>query len=157
MNDKNKINIFIVEDNKVFALALKADLENAFENMPIQIHLFETGETCMQKFNEENPQIVILDYHLNGKNPDAADGIKVLDWIKEENNETFVVMLTADDDVDIAIKSFQHGASDYVVKSDTQFKKITFSLLNFFEIIKEKSYSAKLLLELNKYKENYLP
>ena len=50
MNNENKINVFIVEDNKVFALALKADLEKAFGNIPIQIHLFETGETCMQIF-----------------------------------------------------------------------------------------------------------
>ena len=79
MNTKKQINIFIVDDNKVFTLALKADIETAFEKKPIKIHSFETGETCMEKFKEEKPQVVIVDYHLNSRYPDAANGIKILD------------------------------------------------------------------------------
>lgn len=135
MKTINQIRIFIVEDNKVFALALKADIETAFVNMPIKIYSFETGETCMQKFNQEKPQVVILDYHLNSKNPYAADGIKVLDWIKKENKETNVIMLTCDDNIDIALKSFKHEASDYIVKTDTKFRKMIFSLFNIFKIM----------------------
>src|ERR1035441_782872 len=132
MSNKNQINIFIVEDNKVFALALKAGIETTFANMSVKIQLFETGELCMAKFKDEKPPIVILDYHLNGTNPDAVDGIKVLDWIKKENSATNVIMLTADDKIEIAIKSFHHGASDYVVKTETKFNKINYSLLNIF-------------------------
>src|ERR1017187_3516764 len=132
MDTTNQTNIFIVDDNKIFTLALKADIENAFVDMPVKVQSFETGEKCMEKFKEEQPQVVILDYHLNSKYPDAADGITVLDWIKKENNETNVIILTVDDNIDIALKSFQHGASDYVVKTATQFKKINFSLLNLF-------------------------
>lgn len=139
------INIFIVEDNKVFAMALKADIETAFANMPIKIQSFETGEACMAKFKEEKPPVVILDYHLNGTNPDAADGIKILDWIKKENTATNVIMLTADDKIEIALKSFHHGASDYVVKTETKFKKINYSLLNIFNMMSAKS-------EVRKYK-----
>jgi len=137
--NKKQINIFIVEDNKIFTLALKAEIETAFENMPIKIQSFETGETCMKKFKQENPQVVILDYHLNSNNPDAADGIKVLDWIKKENHETNVIMLTSNDRIDIALKSFQHGASDYVVKTETRFKKINYSLFNLMKIMDAKN------------------
>jgi DNA-binding NtrC family response regulator len=139
MNKKNQIRIFIVEDNKVFALALKADVETSFANRPIKIHSFETGETCMKKFKEEKPHVVILDYHLNSSNSDAMDGIKVLDWIKKENHDTNVIMLTSNDNIDIAIKSFKHGASDFIVKTETQFIKINYSLSNFFKIIEAKS------------------
>lgn len=139
MNKKDQINIFIVEDNKVFTLALKADIETSFSNMPIKVHTFETGEECMKKFKEEKPQVVILDYLLNSRTPNAVDGIKVLDWIKNTNNDTNVIMLTSDDKIDIAIKSFKHGASDYVVKTETQFKKINYSLLNLLKFIKAKN------------------
>ena len=134
MKAKNQMNIFIVDDNKVFALALKADIENAFETMFIKIYTFETGEDCMRRFMQVIPELVILDYCLNSKTPDAVDGIKVLDWIKNENPETNVIMLTGDDHIDIALKSFKHGASDYVVKTETQFKKINYSVLNFLKI-----------------------
>jgi len=143
MNKKNQIIIFIVEDNKIFSLALKADIENALKNKSVKIYSFETGEKCMEKFEELKPQVVILDYHLNSKYPDAADGIIVLDWIKKENDDTDVIMLTSDDKIDIAIKSFKHGAFDYVVKTETQFMKINYSLLNLFRIMKAKNEARK--------------
>lgn len=140
---KKPINIFIVDDNKVFSLALKADIENIFENMRIKIYLFETGEKCMRRFLQVMPEFVILDYYLNSKYSDAKDGIKILDWIKRENNETNVIMLTCDDHIDIALESFKHGAADYIVKTETQFKKINYSLLNLFKILEEKSYAKR--------------
>lgn len=154
MKTKKPINIFIVEDNTVFALALKADIETAFVNKPVKVHTFETGEICLEMFDQEKPKIVILDYHLNSKFIGAADGIKVLDWIIKKNKETFVIMLTTDDNIEIAIKSFHYGASDYVVKTETQFKKINFSLLNFFRVIEAKSELLKYKRELKEYKKN---
>ncbi len=143
MKIKNEINIFIVDDNKIFSLALKGDIENTFLDMHVIIHLFETGEKCMEKFIEIRPQVVILDYNLSKKYPEAADGIKVLDWIKKENKETNVIMLTNDDNIDIALKSFHQGASDYIVKSETQFKKINYSLLNLFKMMEANNYATK--------------
>lgn len=140
---KNQINIFIVEDNKVFMLTLKADIESTFIEMPICIHTFENGEECIENFNEIKPQIVILDFHLNAKNPKAADGIAVLDWIKIENPETKVLILTGDDNIEIALKSFKHGASDYIVKTDTQFRKVIYSLFNFFKLIEANNDTKK--------------
>ncbi|MES2140997.1 MAG: response regulator [Bacteroidota bacterium] len=138
---KNQINIFIVDDNKVFSLALKADIENIFSKMSIKVYLFETGEKCMRRFLQVMPEFVILDYYLDSKDMTADNGIKILDWIKKENGETNVIMLTSDDHIDIALESFKHGASDYIVKTETQFKKINYSLLNLFKIIEEKSYA----------------
>lgn len=143
MNTKKQNSIFIIEDNKVFSLAIKVDIEASFEKMPLHIQTFETGEACMKSFKEKNPQVVILDYHLNSINPKAADGIKVLDWIKKENPDTNVIMLSSDDDIEIAVKSLQHGAADYVVKTDTQFRKINYSLLNIFKMIAAKNEAKK--------------
>ena len=139
MNNKKRINIFIVDDNKVFTLALKADIESSFVNMPVMVHTFETGEACMEKFNEIKPQVVILDFHLTNKNSDENDSIKVLDRIKKENYHTNVIILTVDDNIEIALKSFRHGASDYVVKTETAFRKINYSLLHLFKMMEAKN------------------
>jgi DNA-binding NtrC family response regulator len=134
MSKNDRINIFVVEDNKVFSLALKADIESTFGKKPIHVHSFETGESCMAEFKLDNPDIVILDYNLNSKSPDAANGIKILDWIKTENHDTDVIMLTSEDNLEIAVKSLTHGASDYVVKSETKFKKLNYSLGNLLRM-----------------------
>ena len=145
MKTPKQINIFIVEDNKIFTTALKADIESTFSKMPIKLHSFETGETCMLKFNQIRPQVVVLDYHLDSKFKDAANGLKILDLIKKEDPETNVIMLTSNDNLEVAIKSLKHGASDYVVKTETQFLKINYSLSNIFKIMKSKN-------EIKKYK-----
>jgi DNA-binding NtrC family response regulator len=149
MNPKKQINIFIVEDNRIFAMALKADIETAFANMPITIHSFETGENCMKKFGEIKPQVMILDYNLNSKIPAAADGMQILDWVKKQNAETNVIMLSADDHIEIALKSFKHGACDYVVKSETKFSKINYSLFNLFKMLQAKAEAKRYKRLLN--------
>lgn len=143
MIKNNEVDIFIVEDNNLFRMALKADIESTFTELKTNIHLFETGEACMGKFKEIKPQVVILDYNLDSKFPNAVDGIKVLDWIKKVNFETNVIMLTSEDNIEIALKSFHHGASDYVVKSETKFRKINYSLLNLFKMMTAKGDAKK--------------
>lgn len=143
MSKETPIHIFLVEDNKVFTLALQADIESAFRNHPIKVTSFETGEACIEQFKKEKAQIVILDYHLNSKYPNAANGIQVLDLIKKEDANVNVIMLTGEDDIEIASKSFKHGASDYVVKTETKFRKINYSLSNLFKIMEAKEEAKK--------------
>ena len=144
MNLKNEINIFIVDDDKVFRLALTENIKSAFKQLPIVIQPFETGEECMQEFKIIQPDVVILDYYLNSKYPHAENGIQILDRIKKENPETNVIMLTIDDNMDVALASFHHGAVDYVVKkTETQFKKINQSLLNLFKMMEAQSYEKR--------------
>ncbi len=128
MSTKKEVDIFIVDDNRIFALALKGAIEAAFENRFVKIHLFGTGEACLEKVNEIAPELVVLDYNLNSHSTEAANGHEVLDRIKKMNAKTSVIMLTSNDTIDIALKSFHHGASDYVVKTESQFGKINLSI-----------------------------
>lgn len=143
------INIFIVDDNQLFASTLKVAIENMFDNLPIHVSTFETGEKCIEKLAENIPDLVILDYQLNSLSPSALDGLQVLDKIKLNNNSTNVIMLTSNDHIDIALKSFHSGASDYVVKTENQFIKIKDSILNIFkknelEFQKEENHKLQL-------------
>lgn len=135
MKKTKEVTIFIVEDNPVFMQALKTDIENTFEKNPPRILTFQTGEMCIDRFHIEKPGIVILDYNLNSKFKDAADGIAILDWIKKEAEQTHVILLTSEDHLDIAVKSFKHGAFDYIVKTETKFRRINSSLFNLFKMI----------------------
>lgn len=135
MKKTSKTNIFVIEDNELFNLALRTEIESVFQKKNMEVFSFGTGELAKKRFRTIKPQIIILDYHLNSKDPDAANGVKILDWIKKENPATYVVMLTNNDQLDIATESLKHGASDYVVKTETQFKKIIYSLMNVFKLM----------------------
>jgi DNA-binding NtrC family response regulator len=147
MDNKKQINVFIIDDNKVFSLALRANIEKTFKEKSLKIYLFEIGEKCKSMFKMVIPELVILDYNLNSDHPSASNGLKVLEWIKKENSETCVIMLTSEDSVEIAVKSFQQNASDYVVKTMTQFNKINYSLKNIFKILEAKTIARKYKLQ----------
>jgi DNA-binding NarL/FixJ family response regulator len=151
MKTKKQINIFIVDDNKLFVLALKSAIETAFKNTTVNISTFNTGEACIGRFMQVVPELVILDYSLNSTRPDAIDGLEVLSKIKKMNFSTSVIMLTSNEQIDIALKSFHHGAADYVVKTASQFKKINRAISLIFakkELDFQKDVKAKQAIEL---------
>ena len=111
-------NLFIVDDNKLLATDLKYFLQNKF-GVSVNISTFEDGESCLKKIDKET-NIVILDYFLNGQ-----DGLEVLKPIKAINPKTEVIMLSSNESIVIAIETFRAGATDYVVKGQGSWKKIT--------------------------------
>ncbi len=132
MNFQHQNHIFIVDNNKVFTLALKAIIETKFTRHQPIIHLFNSDEHCLQNINLIYPDIIILDYYLNGKAESSDNGLKVLDNIKLLNNISNVIMLTSSDEIEVALESFHHGASDYVIKNDKQFENIIYSIEEIF-------------------------
>lgn len=128
MNLSGQINIFIVDDNKVFLLGLKAYIEGSFKEKLIRIYTFDTGEKCLESLTEIMPDLVILDNQLNNEITDAASGLEILSKIKIQEPLTSVIMLTNDEHIDIALKSFHLGASDYVVKTASTFNTINLSI-----------------------------
>ncbi|HEY0029392.1 MAG TPA: SpoIIE family protein phosphatase [Bacteroidia bacterium] len=132
MNSEKLITVFVVDDNPVFSLALKGTIETAFQNRLVKIHLFETGEKCMSRFYELMPELIVLDYNLNSVSPDAANGLEILNEIKQKDLQTSVIMLTNNDHIEVALKSYQYGIADYIIKGQDQFSKITQSIAKIF-------------------------
>jgi len=117
---QNVKTIFIVDDNELQAELLKDYL---VAHTPHEISIFKTGEECLQRLSEE-PNIVILDYILNSVNPKAANGMKILEAIRNSNWRIHVIMLSCQEDYATAIKTITKGALEYVMKGDDAFEKI---------------------------------
>ncbi len=115
-----EVKLFLVDDDALF---LKS-LEIAF--LQIQgytIKTFTTGELCLESLSQ-NPDVIILDYHLDGFIKSAMNGIETLDQIKASKPEIAVILLSSQDKIDVAIRCMHHGAFDYVVKSETAFLRL---------------------------------
>ncbi len=120
MNKDNLIKIFLVDDDAVFLKLLSIE----FRAIPrFEIETFSTGELCIARLSEQ-PQVVILDYHLDGIVEHAMNGIETLDKIKSFNPEIPVIMLSSQDKIEVAINCMHHQAFDYVVKSETAFLRL---------------------------------
>ena len=120
MNSEKKIRVFIVDDDVIFLKLLKMDFLQYPEYETIS---FPTGELCLEKLNEL-PDVIILDYYLNGLDIHAMNGIEILDKIKAYNPDIPVIMLSSQDKIEVAIECMHHRAFDYVVKSETAFMRI---------------------------------
>lgn len=120
MKKEKKIILFLVDDDAVFLKALEIEFLNHGD---FEIITFPTGETCLENLNL-NPDVIILDYHLNGIIKNAMNGIQTLDLIKKFNPEMPVIMLSSQDKIEIAVKCMHHDVFDYVVKSETVFERL---------------------------------
>ena len=117
---KEKIKLFLVDDDAVFLKSLEIEF---LQHADFTIETFATGERCMEKLLH-NPDVIILDYHLDGIDKTAMNGMETLDKIKAMNPDIPVIMLSSQDKIDVAINCMHHRAIDYVVKSETAFIRL---------------------------------
>ena len=133
---EKKIKLFLVDDDALYIKLLEIQLLNHADFI---IETFPTGEACVQKLDEE-PDVIILDYNLDGIDKGAMNGILTLDQIKAKNPDIPVVMLSSQDKIDVAIECMHHRAFDYVVKSETAFlrlQKIITTIFRYKKMEKE--------------------
>lgn len=120
MNSNNKVKLFVVDDD---AMYLKL-VEIEFLQYPdFTLETYPTGEICLKNLSH-NPDLIILDYHLNGVDKHAMNGIRTLDKIKAFNPDIPVVILSSQDRIEVAINCMHHKAYDYIVKSETAFIRL---------------------------------
>lgn len=136
METSKKIKLFLVDDDALFLKSLEIQFLN---NGDFDIETFATGELCVQNLHK-NPDIIILDYHLDGIDKNAMNGLKTLDKIKISNIEIPVIMLSSQDKIEVAVSCMHHKAFDYVVKSETAFvrlQKIITAIFKYQKMEKE--------------------
>lgn len=130
--------IFLVDDEPIQNEMLKDYLSERFL---YEIKIFDNGEEALQNVHL-NPEIVVLDYHLNGHNSKAENGVEVLKMMKEKLPATQVIMLSGQDKIDVAVDSIKYGAYDYVVKGETAFSRMENIFNNISELHKVKTINS---------------
>jgi len=137
-----KIKLFLVDDDAVFLKSLEIEF---LQHADFAIETFATGELCMENISH-NPDVIILDYHLDGINKTAMNGMQTLDKIKASNPDISVIMLSSQDKIEVAVNCIHHRAFDYVVKSETAFTRLQKIITTIFQY-------KKMEKELNWYME----
>jgi two-component system, OmpR family, response regulator len=120
MKNGNQIKLFLVDDDVFFLKSLEIEF---LQHADFTIKTFASGETCIADISQL-PDVIILDYLLDGIEKNAMNGIETLDKIKAFNPGIPVVMLSAQDKIEVAINCMHHKAFDYVVKSETAFVRL---------------------------------
>ena len=120
MNKKSPT-IFIVDDEPLLSEMLTDYLKREYEGF--NIVSFATGEACLRRLYEQ-PDAVVLDYYLNSKEKDAANGIDILKEIKKQNKAIPVIMLSSQESYGTTAQTIMYGAVHYVIKGQDAFEEI---------------------------------
>lgn len=136
MDNEAKIKLFLVDDDAVFLKALEIEFLNLAE---FEVETFPTGELCLQNLNKK-PDVIVLDYHLDGVVKGAMNGMQTLDHIKDNTAGIEVIILSSQDKIEVAVSCMHHKAFDYVIKSETSFlrlQKVITSIYKYRKLEKE--------------------
>jgi DNA-binding NtrC family response regulator len=102
-----KTKILVVDDEHL----IRWSLEQSLKKQGYEVFTAGTGEDALRLAREEQPELVLLDYHLPG-----IDGLEVLMRLKEMDEEVLVIMVTAQGGLETAVNTMRHGAYDYINK-----------------------------------------
>jgi two-component system, OmpR family, response regulator len=122
---KEKVLVFLVDDDPMF-LAL---LQDYLRKKDIELFSFASGEECLKNLGK-NPDIIILDHYLNGDSPGAMTGLELLKKVKRKCPDTEVIILSAQEEIEVAIESLKEGAYDYFTKSEDALEKTRSAVKN---------------------------
>ena len=99
--------ILLVEDDKMIAEAVLNGLKTA----RYAVDWVNNGNTAEQALNSQQYDLALLDLGLPGQ-----DGLQVLKHLRQEKNNTPVLIVTARDDLDSRLAGLDGGADDYIIK-----------------------------------------
>lgn len=128
----DKINIFLVDDDVVFLKSLEIEF---LQHGDFHIQTFVSGEQCVENLSGL-PDVIILDYLLDGTDKGVMNGIETLDKIKAINPDIPVIILSQQDKIEVAVNCMHHKAYDYVVKSETAFLRLQKIITSVFHLRK---------------------
>ena len=141
MKNEKIINLFIVEDDIIYATALKQFLQTNLKNFNynISIQEFKTGESCigwLDCYNSIKPDIIILDYFLNSRLTHAMNGVDALSQIKIYFPEVKIILHSGQQKMEVAVQALKAGAFDYVVKNEFGFMNVLNAIVQSTKKIK---------------------
>lgn len=86
-------------------------LAQQFSNEDFDVDTADDGDIALQKILEGHYDIVLLDIKMG-----RMDGLTVLQELKKQNKNPYVIMLTGVNEVAIAEECVKMGAKDFVSK-----------------------------------------
>jgi len=108
-NNKNKINILIVEDNKVNMLLTKTLILKAFPNAIISEA--SNGFQAVEVFKKANPEIILMDIQMP-----VMNGYEATELIRKINTDVIIIALTAGVITGEKEKCLDIGMNDFILK-----------------------------------------
>lgn len=125
----NDYSILVVDDNQLVLRSLKLVLKNVFRT----VNTLADPKAIMGLVLSAKPDVVLLDMNFDARKLDGEEGLFWLNQINSLDKSPAVVLITAFGDIDLAVRSVQQGAEDFVTKpwtNDVLIQKLENAVVN---------------------------
>lgn len=99
--------VLVVEDEELMRTIVRQILTDA----GFEVYSADSAETAMSVIALNEIDVVLTDIKMSG-----ADGLRLLEQIKDHSQEIAVIVMTAFSSVDTAVDALRKGAYDYITK-----------------------------------------
>ena len=103
----DQISVLVVDDDR----HLRDVLQEVFLSSGYRCQLAGNGREGVAMFEAERPQLCVTDVNMP-----VMDGVAFLKAVRERDADAAVLVLTVVGDVQTAVETLKHGASDFLVK-----------------------------------------
>jgi DNA-binding NtrC family response regulator len=127
MYTNRTLKITLIDDDPQMLEMLKDFFTDKFPAS--EITRFNTGEDALISIITQ-PDLIVLDYHLDSVNEKAMNGLMVLKKLKDKFPSVPVIFLSGQEKMEIASNTMKYGAWDYIVKNETAFSRLEIHINN---------------------------
>jgi two-component system, NtrC family, nitrogen regulation response regulator NtrX len=99
--------VLIVDDER----GIRETLRGVLEDEGFEVEAVESGEACLETVKKQNFSCILLDVWLTG-----IDGLETLKKLREQGNDSAVVMISGHGNIETAVNATKLGAFDFIEK-----------------------------------------
>jgi two-component system, response regulator YesN len=104
------IDVLLVDDEDMIRQGIMQSVDWNDFNMRV-IGEAEDGEEALEIFTKHKPQVILTDIKMP-----FMDGLELLEKIKAENDDTYIIIISGYDEFQYAQKALKLGAYDFILK-----------------------------------------
>ena len=132
--------ILIIDDNS----EIRTILQEIISDSGYKTRLAANYNQALSEIDKKLPDVAIIDVKLDKSD---NDGIELLNHIKNKNKDIPVIIISGHANIEMAVKSLQHGAFEFIEKPFDQERLLNFikrAVENFNLKKQNKEYESKL-------------
>ncbi|HRH45303.1 MAG TPA: sigma-54 dependent transcriptional regulator [Pyrinomonadaceae bacterium] len=132
--------VLIVDDER----GIRETLSSVLEDEGFEVETVESGEACLKIVESKTYACILLDIWLG----EGIDGLETLKKLRENGNDSAVVMISGHGNIETAVKSTKLGAFDFIEKP-LSLEKTILTVRNAIRIKELEKANAQLAETLN--------
>jgi CheY-like chemotaxis protein len=107
---KSSLQIVIVEDNLMYQQMIARQVQSIGD----EVHFFTKGETCVEELRNLKPDLLVLDYNLEGE----MNGLDILKHVRSSHPDTFAVVYSTEESLNSQENFDRFGHFVYIEKKE---------------------------------------